>query len=205
MNSYKALIFDLGNVVFEYSFDLTFQYWASASGKTFEEIKNNFIFDEVFTGFERNNITSAQFREIISARLGMHINDEEFDNGWCALYQDAFPGMDELLSELKKEYRLIALTNTNAIHATVWKTKFAGILLHFEKIFSSHELNMRKPEPEIFKVAIEYMQLNSGEIIFLDDVYENTAAAASLGMKSVTVKSTQQLKMALKDMLSLEF
>jgi epoxide hydrolase-like predicted phosphatase len=202
MNSCKALVFDLGKVVFEYSWDLTFQYWAKASGKTFEEIKNNFVFDEVYTGFERNDVTPEEFREIISVRLGMDISDEQFDKGWCNLFMDVFPGMEELLSGLKNNYRLIALTNTNSIHATVWRTKYAGAVAHFEKIFSSHELHTRKPEPKAYTLVLDYLRTKPGETIFLDDLRENTATAASLGMKTITVKSTQQMKKELGQYLS---
>ena len=46
MNNYEAIIFDLGKVVFDLSFDRTFQFWATASGRELDDIKSKFKFDE---------------------------------------------------------------------------------------------------------------------------------------------------------------
>ena len=201
MKRIKALIFDLGNVIFEFSFDRCFQYWAMASGKSFDEIKENFKFDEVFNQFERNDITPAEFQKQISSHLRINLSDAEFDNGWCNLYMDVFPGIDELLTGLKNKYRLIALSNTNIIHQKEWKIKYANILKHFETIFSSHELHSRKPEPGIYYAVLEKLKLKPHEVIFLDDMPENTAGANVLGIKTILVKSPEQMIKDLEGMV----
>ncbi len=198
---YNTLIFDLGNVIFQFSFDRSFQYWAKASDKSFEEIKEKFKFDEVFNKFERNEISPAEFRKLISARLEINLSDEEFDKGWCNLYMDVFPGIDELLAHLKNKYRLIALSNTNSIHQKVWKIKYAPTLIHFEKIFSSHELLCRKPEPEIYITVLEHLKIEPGHAIFLDDMPENVAGAAAVGMKTILVRTPAQMKAELEEWL----
>lgn len=41
MNSYQAIIFDLGNVVINISFDKMFDYWAKVNGCDVVDIKRN--------------------------------------------------------------------------------------------------------------------------------------------------------------------
>jgi len=68
---YQALIFDLGKVVFDVSFDLCFAYWAKASGQSFDTIKSRFHFDQDFEDFEKNAISADNFRKRISDKLGL--------------------------------------------------------------------------------------------------------------------------------------
>ena len=194
MTKTKAIIFDLGKVVFDLSFDRIFQSWSDSSGKSFEEIRSNFEFDSYFDWLEKNEISNEQFRLHVSRKLKMNITNEDFDKGWCNLYLDVYPGVEEMLINLKSRYRLIALTNTNAIHAPIWKEKYKEVLVHFEKIFSSHELIARKPESKIFEIALDYLQLNAEQTLFLDDNLININGAKSIGISTLLVSSFEQMK-----------
>lgn len=200
MTTYKALIFDLGKVVFDVSFDSTFQYWASLSGKPFDEIKNNFKFDTFLGAFERGEISAQAFRESTSKQLNLSLSNHDFDIGWCNLYLEVYDGIDELLSELKTQYKIVALTNTNIIHNEVWTHKYAEILKHFEKVFSSHEIKLRKPEKQSYQLVLDYLQLQASQIVFLDDNIENIQAAQQLGIQSILVNTQQQMKINLQQL-----
>lgn len=117
----KALIFDLGKVAFDPSFDRCFHYWAQASCKPFENIKSAFHFDALFDDFEKGLVTEKVFRLLVPERLQMNLSDEVFDTGWCHLYLDVYHSLPGLLNTLKKKYKLVALTNTNCTHERVWK------------------------------------------------------------------------------------
>lgn len=194
MHEVKALIFDLGKVVFDLSFDRVYIHWAESSGKSFEEIRQKFFFDEVFELFEKNAITPEQFRSSIKSRLDLEISDSDFDAGWCNLYMDEFPGIDELLEKLKLQFRIVALTNTNIIHNPVWREKYKDTLLYFERIFSSHELYVRKPEPEIYNMVLDYLKLEPQQAIFLDDNIDNVEGARAVGITGLLIESFDQMK-----------
>jgi putative hydrolase of the HAD superfamily len=193
MNEYQAIIFDCGGVIFTCSFDNAFDYWAMVSGKDINEISNKFNFDEIFQEFERGEIDSTVFRKHVLSRLGLRINDENFDKGWNSIYLDLVPGIKQLLQELKQKYRLVALTNTNEIHARKWRNMYASILKYFEKVFSSHEIHARKPEQEAYKTVLNYLQLNPDKVIFLDDNTEYVQAASEMNIASIHVTSFKQM------------
>jgi epoxide hydrolase-like predicted phosphatase len=194
MVAYEALIFDLGKVVFDLSFDRVFQSWAAASGQEADVLKRRFQFDELFDAFERGEVSSEEFRVEISRRLGFHLSNEAFDEGWCALYLDPYDEIDELLSSLKQQYRLVALTNTNSIHAQVWKIKYQESLRCFDNVFCSHELGTRKPEQQVYQSVLDYLITRPERTIFLDDSPANIAGAAQLGIKTILVESPQQMR-----------
>ena len=193
MSELKAIIFDLGKVVFDLSFDRVYEHWAHSSGRHFEEIKGRFVFDAIYDKFEKNEISPKQFRELISQRLDIEISDEDFDNGWCSLYLDTYRGIEDLLISLKQKYSIVALTNTNAIHANVWREKYSDTLIHFEKIFTSHELAARKPEANIFETVLNYLNVKPDETLFLDDNLDNINGAKKLGISTILVTSYEQM------------
>jgi len=194
MTDLKAIIFDLGKVVFDLSFDRVFQSWATSSGRPFDDIKIKFVFDELFDKFEKSEISEEQFREVVSQRLGIKLSDEDFDKGWCDLYLDKYSDIDNMLVNLKSKYRIIALTNTNSIHNNVWRRKYANTLNHFEKIFSSHELATRKPERKIFEIVLDYLNLKPEQTLFLDDNIDNINGAKKIGILTILVTSNAQMK-----------
>lgn len=200
----KALIFDLGKVVFDVSFDRTFAYWSRASGTPVDEIRSTFRFDEIYEQFEIAAITPQQFRKAIGERNNFRLPDEQFDAGWCNLYLDVYPEVVELIQQLKADYRMVALTNTNEIHARVWPQKYADALSHFEKVFSSHELRLRKPDPEIFNVTLQWLNMQPGEVLFIDDNTDNIAAAEKMGIKTVLAVSPEQIVREVKEKLCAE-
>jgi epoxide hydrolase-like predicted phosphatase len=201
METYEALIFDLGKVVFDLSFDKVLQFWASASGQQVDAIKGRFQFDEFFNEFERGEVSDKEFRAEISRRLSLRLTDKVFDEGWCALYLNAYAGIDKLLSSLKGQYRLVALTNTNSIHEQVWKKRYHETLSHFDKVFCSHELKTRKPEKQAYQSVLDYLGVEPQRTIFLDDSDANTAGAARLGIKTILVESQQQMRTDLRKVL----
>lgn len=193
MIAYKAVIFDLGKVVFDLSFDRVFRYWAKASAKRYAELKGNFRYDEVFNKFEKDELTPEEFRAVISERLGLELTSQKFDAGWCDLYLDAYGGIDALLAELQPHYQLVALTNTNRIHSPAWQIKYARTLRYFQRVFSSHELKARKPDAKAYQLVLDYLQVQPEQAVFLDDNSENVQGARQLGIAAILVTSYEQM------------
>lgn len=191
---YRALIFDLGNVVFNVDFGLIYKHWSEYSDVSCEKIKNYFEHDKNFDKFERGDLTEEEYRKITNKNLGMNLSTEDFDEGLTALYLDECDDINSLLKELKKSFRIIALSNTNIIHKRVWRNKYKDTMDQFEKIFSSHEINTRKPETEPYLIALDYLKMKPEEVIFLDDKEENIEPAKTLGIKTITVTSPAQMR-----------
>lgn len=189
----KALIFDLGGVVFDCSFDKTFDSWSIVTGRKPDEIKRLFKFSDSFEKFERNDITPQQFINSVSQQLNYKFDDIAFEKGWNAIYMDTISNIGDLLAELKKHYRLVALTNTNQIHAKVWVKKYSGTLQHFEKVFSSHEIGARKPETKAFQIVLDYLNLSPKQTVFLDDRTEYINGAKQMGINTILVSSYNQM------------
>jgi epoxide hydrolase-like predicted phosphatase len=204
VRKYRAIIFDCGGVIFHFSPDKVFKYWAMASGKDANSLEHRFEFGKTYNVFERGEIDASVFRNRVQAMLDIKLSDEDFDNGWNSLYGDLVSGIEELLQNLKKRYRLIALTNTNEIHARKWRILCVPLLQYFEKVFSSHEIHARKPERKAYEIVLGYLDLGPQEVIFLDDNPAFVRAAAAMQIKSIQVTSFKQMVKALRN-LGLKF
>ena len=95
----------------------------------------------------------------------------------------------EFIENLSKEnnYRLFLLSNTNALHIThveekMGAEKFGRFKKSFEQFYLSHEINLRKPNAEIYEFVLHENGLKAEETFFIDDIKENTVAAEKLGI-----------------------
>jgi putative hydrolase of the HAD superfamily len=189
----KALIFDLGNVVYKISFDHALRYWAQAAKADLKHIKDNYAFDEYYDRFEKNQIAPNEFKNHLMEKLKIKFEGDVFEKGWNSIYAEVVPGIPELLAELKKNYRLVALTNTNIVHYPTWVTKYAKELEVFEQVFSSHIIKHRKPEPAAYQVVLDYLQMPPAQTWFFDDHPPNIAAAQTMGINAVLVTSFEKM------------
>jgi len=190
---YKALIFDLGNVIIDISPKNACDYWAEVCGIQPEILYFAFPFDETYAQFERGEIIPEIFRKYVSKCLNITLSQKEFDEGWKQILIQPRGNIEVLLRNLKKSYRIVALSNTNEIHVPMWQEMCTPILPYFEKIFSSNEIGFRKPEQDSFQCVLDYLQIHPNEAVFLDDNYENILAAEKIGMKVIHVESYDQM------------
>ncbi|XP_062429318.1 bifunctional epoxide hydrolase 2 [Rhea pennata] len=71
---------------------------------------------------------------------------------------------------------------------------------HFDLVIESCRVGMQKPDPGIYRSALEALQAQPHEVIFLDDVGENLKPAQQMGMATILVRDTET---ALKELQEL--
>lgn len=136
--------------------------------------------------FEKGQITELQFIETF-LKFIPNATIEEVRNAWNASIGDFPLYRLEFLQMLSTKYRLFLLTNTDAIHISRFEHK-AGMSFYsdfyrcFEKVYFSHEMAMRKPDPEIFNTLMRKHDLSPKRTLFVDDKKRNTDVATGLGL-----------------------
>lgn len=190
---YQAIIFDLGNVLLEISFIRVCRYWAGITGHDPQELYANFPEDDIFAGFEKGQVSPEVFRHHVMMKMGCSMNDTEFDNGWNSIFVGPVPGIQTVMAQFKKSYRLVGLSNTNSIHAAWWQAPYGSLTGMLERLFVSHEIGVRKPDPRAYEIVLDYLKLRPEATIFIDDKEENVDAANRLGIKGLVMKSLPKL------------
>ncbi|MEY4541617.1 MAG: hypothetical protein RLZZ306_3374 [Bacteroidota bacterium] len=187
----KNLIFDLGNVIIDIDFDLTFRKFAKLSTEySWEEVRY-FIKDKcIWENYEKGLINDEKFRETLRKELKIKASDNELDIAFCGLLQKIQPERIKLLQDLSKKYRLFILSNTSNIHfQQVEKLLFESSGIQhfrdiFEIVFLSFEMGKLKPEIEIYQQVLQEANIQANETIFFDDMLVNLESAATLGIKT---------------------
>jgi putative hydrolase of the HAD superfamily len=72
----------------------------------------------------------------------------------------------------------------------------------FDALVISAEEKMMKPDPRIYQLALDRLNVRAGEAIFLDDVQVNIDACAALGMRGVHFKSSEQAQRDIRALLA---
>ena len=108
------------------------------------------------------------------------------------------PGSTEILTALRSRFQVAALSNANAVH---WqRNEVLGVPALFDRVFSSHELGMRKPELELYEHVLREMGVLPAATVFFDDLEINVAAARRLGMAAYRVEGSDELRACLLEL-----
>jgi len=192
LNNINNLIFDLGGVIIDLDFPASNQEFANLSGLSVNEVVQRTEGMMLFVEYEKGLISSQEFRRQICDILQFSAADEDIDKAWCAMLGGMPASRLQLLQRLKSRYRTFALSNTNDIHVR----KFRSVHLfreHFEEVYFSHEMKMRKPDSEIYLTVLQEQQLKAAETLFIDDNLDNVQGAANLGIQTLHLQDPQQL------------
>ncbi|MCX6237888.1 MAG: HAD family phosphatase [Bacteroidia bacterium] len=193
LKSIRNIIFDLGGVILNIDPQLTVDAFHNLGWNDFYEGDNQSLNKELFYNLEKGNSSPEAFHDNVRKMINKHISDKEIDMAWTAMIIDIPADRVRYLEELKKSYKLYLLSNTNEIHRLKFHRNFEadfGYTFYdlFERNFYSHEMKMRKPNPQIYLQAIKEANIVPEETLFIDDMEENIEAAKSTGMKVLHIQ-----------------
>ena len=184
-----TIIFDLGNVIIDIDYDVMIAAFRRITARDFSHLISYTQQDDLFSMYERGDISSVEFRAALRPYLREGVTDAEIDAAWNAILCHYPADKLDRLTALRVKYKLYALSNINEIHLTdidrYIKEKFnaADMRSYFHHAYYSHELRMRKPEARIYQAVLDHACLTPHTTLFIDDKKENTDAAAALGMR----------------------
>lgn len=184
-----ALLLDFGNVLVEIDFRRVVDHWAARAGVDAAALRARFSHDEPYQRHERAEIGTQAYFASLRRSLGIELGDEALEEGWNAVFVREIPEVVEVLPRLARRLPLYVFSNTNGAHHRFFARRYAGALAPFRKVFVSHELGARKPEPHAFRKVAEAIGVAPGRVLFFDDLAENVAGARAAGMPGVLVSS----------------
>jgi len=201
-NNISTLIFDLGGVIVDLDLPKCIQNFKALGLNDVEQYLSNFGQKDFFLQFEKGQIGIPEFRNEIRKLAGIELTDAQIDEAWCSFLTQIPVEKLHLLSELKKKYRLLLLSNTNPLHIqTAVAAEFGktGKTMQdfFDKCYLSYEMGMVKPDVEIFEALLADAQVKAEECLFLDDGKKNIDTAAALGIQTYWVEPNENLNFLL--------
>lgn len=145
--------------------------------------------------FERGATSPLEFAREFADHWGVALPPDEMLARYVAWLRGFYDGVPALLAGLRPQARLACLSNSNAAH---WDCAVAqGVRAEFEVALASHELQLRKPQAEIFALALRRLDAAPHEVLYFDDLAPNVAAAAAAGMQAYQVVGLTQVRQQL--------
>lgn len=199
MSRISAILFDLGNVIVEVDFRRTFRHWAESAGVDESIFYERWSEDAAYRAHETGDLDFAGYSQALSESLGVSMSPEAWEAGWNDLFVGPYPGVQEKLNELSGVLPLYAFTNTNPTHEVTWRARYPHAFAHFEEIYVSSTIGLRKPDQAAFEWVAAAMQLPPEEILFLDDNVHNVAGAEASGLTTVQTEGEDEVLAALAE------
>ena len=104
------------------------------------------------------------------------------------------------IRELKTNFTTAVLSNYSSILreqiTSTWEIGDA-----FDHLIISSEVGHKKPDPEIYKIALETIGCQPDEAVFIDDFIENIHGAEKLGIRGIHFKDVEQALSELNSLL----
>jgi FMN phosphatase YigB (HAD superfamily) len=194
----KAVIFDLGKVIVPFDFSRGYRAMAELCSYAPEEIPKRIGSTDLVARFESGQVSPEHFVEQLCQTLDIRMEYGHFCEIWSSIFLPHTLIPETLLEGLGRGYRLLLLSNTNAIHFKMVRENYP-LLKHFDDYVLSYEVGAMKPSPVIYEEAIARAQCAPGECFFTDDIAEYVAAAREAGMDAVQFQSAAQIESELRD------
>ena len=193
----KTLIFDLGKTIVPFDLQRGFQAISAFGNSGVEEIAARVRNTDLVRQFESGGIEPRDFVRAMNTHLGMDVSFEQFSGAWTAIFLPETLIPEAFLAALHERYRLLLLSNTNAIHFEMVAEAYP-LLRHFDEFILSYKVGAMKPDPAIYQAALEKAQCSPEECFFTDDIVEYVKAAKALGIDAVQFQGFEDLQSELR-------
>jgi putative hydrolase of the HAD superfamily len=190
----KNIIFDLGGVIINIDYNLTIRAFENLGIKHADIIYSQKKQTEIFDLLETGKISPGEFCEGIRHISGISASDNDIIEAWNAMLLDFPDRIFDLLHAAHKKYKTFLLSNTNEIHYSAYSKILErqlgepSLSNFFDKQYLSHEIGMRKPDTEVFRLVIEENGLLPDETLFIDDSPQHIEGARKAGLKTHWLK-----------------
>jgi len=197
----EAVLWDFGGVILSSPFD-AFNRYEAELGLPADFIRRiNAVQpdDNAWARMERAEIDTRQFATLFEAEaraLGGELSGQrvlELISG------EVRPEMVEALKRVRSRYRIACITNNMpAGHGPSMAAspermeQIAGIMDLFEHVVESSKLNLRKPDPRIYRHTCDLLGVAPEACVYLDDLGINLKPARAMGMRTIKVTSAAQ-------------
>ena len=200
--SIRAVFFDLGGVIIRTEYQAPRQSLAEKFGMDYEDIEKI-----VFGGGPTGSAARASMGEIKEEEHWLNVMKilKQPASAYERIRDEFFAGdvvdrgILDFLRSLKPKYKTGLISNAwSGLRAYTEREKFDNT---FNRMIISAEVGVLKPDPKIYQIALEQLQVKAKEAVFVDDVLENIEACEKVGMKGIHFKDSESAIKQLKALL----
>jgi len=194
---FRAIIFDIGRVLLRVDVSRAMDGLASGLSLTPKELWSAIEKDPHWLDWQEGRISPRDWHLHITKRLGASLTFDQFTEVWNRALDPNPIHSEAFLEKLSKNYRLALLSNTDPIHMSNEEARFPFFRFFPMRIYS-YRVGASKPNPVIYRKALQACKVRAGEAVYIDDVAAYAEAAQRLGMSGIVFQSPAQLQSDLR-------
>jgi epoxide hydrolase-like predicted phosphatase len=190
----EAVIFDLGGVLVRTEFPEVREQLEKRLGLPAGTVGHAVWGSEDWELAQMGRISYEEYWTRVGAALGLSSPEEI-----AQFRRQYFSGdrvdqeLVSLIRELRGHYKIGLLSNAPDKLDT-WLDQEWGIKDLFDAIVYSAKVGMVKPDPRMFRLILQQLDVTPPEALFIDDYLPNIDAAQALGMHVIRFSTTQALQ-----------
>jgi putative hydrolase of the HAD superfamily len=193
LTAIRAIFWDVGGVLLTNAWDHT-QRTAALQRFQLDEKEFHDRHEMVVSSFERGKITLDEYLDRTVFYRPRPFTRDEFRDFMYSLSQP-FPDVLAFAQSLADSGKYFMGTiNNESRELNYHRMDQFGLRKIFRFFFSSCFVGLRKPERDIYRLALETTQIPAGECCFIDDRSLNLECAAQLGMHTFEMRTLNQLR-----------
>lgn len=183
MKPIAAVVFDLGNVLLPFDWDVAANGFCAAVNRTRRELDDYIVTMPFVHQLEIGAMEKGAFYRRMCGDFGFAGSYAEFAEIWSDIFtvDDAMFG---LAAALKGRLPRYILSNTNPIHIDFVFERFPAVK-DFEGHVLSHEVGCLKPERRIYEITRDRVGVPADKVVFIDDIRANVEGAWAAGWQAI--------------------
>jgi 2-haloacid dehalogenase len=190
---YEAVLFDLGKVLLDWDPRYFYRQFF-ADQPALERFVREVVAPEWILEMDAGKPAAQAIAERVR-RFPQHAElIALWPEGWPTMLRGEIAGSVAILAELRgRGVRLCALTNFSTETFPVARARHA-FLGWFETVVVSGEHGLVKPDPRIYRLAIERCRLDPARTVFVDDSQANVDAGRAAGLHALHFTAPERLR-----------
>lgn len=194
----ERILFDFDGVLAHYHHEQRIAHLAGYAGAEHERVREVLFTSGLETEYDGGRISTATYL----SRLGEGIARAIDEDTWIASRMagsHADAAVLEQILALDPALELGVLTNNGLLMSQAIPRIVAPIHPRIEgRVLCSGALQLRKPEPRIYTLAMERLGWDAARTLFVDDVFANVQGARGVGLHAETVSDAASLRQVFK-------
>ena len=187
MTNIKYAIFDVGQVIYPYTLAPVYELMKNKTQEPHIFNNKHTPYDYDYKPYMKGEMSDTEFAKELCFFCRVEYNQDTFNEINEALHQ----GCGERFAETQKAIKILKnnnievclLSNALPILADTGKN-----IAKPQYTFTSYNLGLLKPDPEIYKTVKEKLGVEFNEIMFIDDKEKNVMSAKNLGIHGIVYK-----------------
>ena len=179
----KYFIFDIGNVLTDFDFQIMFRRIAADSGRAPEPLTARDI--EMHDAVEKGWITDQQWVDYLNQAKGLSWTLDDLIGVWQQMFTVNPVGRNLFLDSIARGIPVYTLSNIAKHHIDAIERSWPGFFDGATGLFLSYQMGCRKPDEAIYLQMLEQLGVEGKQCLFIDDHPENIETARAAGIHAL--------------------